>query len=335
MAQHKQFPVFGFKAIDGQPGVYEGIVAVFNNVDLVNDRIIPGAFEKSLRRWKDSGDLVPYVFSHLWDNIDAICGDVLEAEEWKPGDARLPEELKDLGGLWTKFKIDLEEEYGRKVDRRLAKRRVREFSFAYDTIVEKRAEDGANELIELDLIEIGSTLKGANPATQLLSMKSRLAGGIAKEFEIPQDKADAFVESALAATGEKAWVTLEGSYEDQIDRVRTSAKVWADAKFGRDLYWAGLEATYPDRAVIYAEFWDAEFSYYEVPYTVKKNEITWGEPKEVAIRGVLAAKAFRHHERYKSAVVTEAKPEEPSQAKAEEPRKRPLSLLVELEALEA
>jgi hypothetical protein len=37
---------------------------------------------------------------------------------------------------------------------------------------QRKASDGANELIEIDLYEIGPTLKGMNPATELRSVKA-------------------------------------------------------------------------------------------------------------------------------------------------------------------
>jgi hypothetical protein len=40
-----------------------------------------------------------------------------------------------------------------------------------DNPIARRAEDGATELIELDLYEVGPTLKGLNPATELHNVK--------------------------------------------------------------------------------------------------------------------------------------------------------------------
>lgn len=176
-------PVFGFKAIAeevaGAAGVFEAIVAVFNNVDRIGDRILPGAFAKSLEKWTASGDPIPVIFDHQWGNLDAHIGAVVEAKELPPGDAALPDELKELGGLFVKAELDVDEDFAARVWRKLNKRTLREFSFAYDTVEARSAEvDGETiyDLIELDVIEVGPTLKGMNPATALIGAKARANG---------------------------------------------------------------------------------------------------------------------------------------------------------------
>jgi HK97 family phage prohead protease len=99
------------------------------------------------------------VWSHQWDNLDAHVGHVLEAKEIDEG-------------LWIKGQLDLEEDYARRLFKKLKQRTIREFSFAYDTRDSREGEDGANELLALDLFEVGPTLKGANQATQLLGVKA-------------------------------------------------------------------------------------------------------------------------------------------------------------------
>jgi Caudovirus prohead serine protease len=70
-------------------------------------------------------------------------------------------------GLEVEYKLDIDTNpKAAQIFRLLKERRVTEHSFAYDVLDERRAEDGANELLELDLIEVGPALKGANPATR-------------------------------------------------------------------------------------------------------------------------------------------------------------------------
>lgn len=170
-------PIHGLKtlAVDAD-GTFEAVVAVFGNVDLGGDRIAPGAFTKSLARWDESGDPIPVIWSHQWDDPFNHIGEVTAARELYPGDDRLPEGIRDLGGLWVRGRLDMEEPKARQAWKLLKKRRTREFSFAYDVMPdgERRASDGVNDLVELDLIEVGPTLKGMNPATQLLDVKSAI-----------------------------------------------------------------------------------------------------------------------------------------------------------------
>jgi HK97 family phage prohead protease len=162
------------KAVDSSTREVEQIVSVFDNVDLTKDRVKPGAFTASLTRWAASGDPIPVIWSHMWDDPYAHVGFVIEAKELAAGDALLPPPIVDLGGLYTRYKVD-ETPFADQVFLLLKGRRVREASFAYDVIREKRNNDGTTDLLELDVIEVGPTLKGANPMTQLLAAK-KVAG---------------------------------------------------------------------------------------------------------------------------------------------------------------
>lgn len=150
-----------------EAGIFEAIVSVFGNVDSYGDRVMPGAFEKSLADWEASGDPIPVYWSHRMDDPDYNIGHVLEAKE-------TPE------GLWVKAQIDLEEgttSKSRQVYRLLKGRRVTQFSFAYDVEayrVVKGAddEDSVWELDQLKLYEVGPTPIGANQETELLSVKA-------------------------------------------------------------------------------------------------------------------------------------------------------------------
>jgi HK97 family phage prohead protease len=159
------------KSVDETNRTVEQIVSVFGNVDYGGDRVVAGAFKGSLERWTLSGDPIPAIWSHTWDDPFAHIGAVLEARELEPGNPALPTEIADLGGLYVKYRVD-DKPFAGQVFDLLKERRVREASFAYDVLKERRAADGANDLLELDLIEVGPTLKGMNPMTQLLSMKN-------------------------------------------------------------------------------------------------------------------------------------------------------------------
>lgn len=143
----------------GDEGIVEMYVSMFGNVDHVGDRVIKGAFAKSLEGFKSAGDPIPFIWNHDWDNPDSHIGKVLDAQETDEG-------------LKVTAQLDMGEAKAAKVFRLLKERRVREASFAYDVVRERKSDDGANELVELNLIECGPTTKGANSETRVLATKS-------------------------------------------------------------------------------------------------------------------------------------------------------------------
>lgn len=146
---------------EGDAGQFTALASVFGNVDLVGDRVMPGAFKRTLARWRKSGDPIPVIHSHDWDDPFSVIGSI------DAGDAK---ETKD--GLVVKGQLDLDNPKASQVYRLMKARLLKSFSFGYTVNEESIAEDGANEIHDLDLVEIGPTLKGANPEAQLQAVKS-------------------------------------------------------------------------------------------------------------------------------------------------------------------
>jgi len=162
----KSFPVdtIEVKAIASEEapnGEFTALVSVFGNTDLVGDRVMPGAFGKSLAAYAAAGKNLPIVWSHDWGNAESFIGKTLSAEETEAG-------LLIRGAFFDTPRAQT-------VRTLLAERVVNEFSFAYDIINEQKGADGINELLELNILEAGPTLKGANPATQLIAAKAAVA----------------------------------------------------------------------------------------------------------------------------------------------------------------
>jgi HK97 family phage prohead protease len=269
------------KAVNEDQGTVEKIVSVFGNVDLVNDRVKQGAFTGTLERWKASGDPIPVIFSHQWNNLDAHVGVVQDAKELAPGDPLLPDELKDFGGLWVREQYDMDQPFAKRLFDLQKQRRIKESSFAYDVLQEQRQKDGVNDLIELDLIEVGPTLKGANPDTALLAAKAMPAEMLA----------------AVKDIAAKAQVTLDGSYEQLHEQLDDAAADWARANVGGDIYVAGIEASYADHVIIYVEMWSDPWGggrYYRADYTIGADGPELGEPAEVVVTGVVQPKGLPH-----------------------------------------
>lgn len=160
--KYKNFPLVSLKAAADEPeGTFEAIVAVFNNVDRIGDKILPGAFKESLSEWEAKGRPIPVIFSHQWDNLDAHIGQVMAAKEVEEG-------------LYVKGQLDMDESFASRVWKKMQAGTLAEFSFAYEIIDAAQVKsdgDYIQELRKLDLLEVGPCLVGMNPDTQLLGVK--------------------------------------------------------------------------------------------------------------------------------------------------------------------
>lgn len=139
-------------------GEFVALAATYS-VDRAGDRIVPGAFAKSIERWQASGKSVPLHWNHQGEPEDIIGAiDPATMEETELG-------LKVAG------KVDLDgSEKGREAWRSM-KAGTMSLSFGYMVVAEKQADD-ANELHELDLFEISVVPGPANADTRFLSLKS-------------------------------------------------------------------------------------------------------------------------------------------------------------------
>lgn len=303
----KSYPIAGLKAIDTETGSFEAIVSVFGNVDLHGHRIDSHAFDASLERWKAAGDPIPVIFSHQWDDLSAYLGtiDPNNVRALQPGDPDLPPELAEYGGLFVAGNLDTTEPEGRKAAKLLKSRAVREFSFAYDVFDEAKADDGYLDLLELDILEIGPTLKGANPLTQLVSAKSQAAAEFEEAFAKVADvfnmkssevaelvaSVTAIVDGSESETAEtsdrtaklKAWVQYapEGTIESFLETVRVALIDEALSRFAANLYNVAVEGTYSDgRVLFYVELWDEPVgggTFYEATFSTEGDEIEVGD----------------------------------------------------------
>jgi phage head maturation protease len=175
--KHKSVPAQLAPAGDTDEGTFEAIVSVFNNKDLGGDIVMPGAFAKSLTVWSEAGDPIPIYWSHRMDSPEMNIGAVEEAKELFGGDPGIPdwanEHVKANGGLYVKGRLD-DFGMGKQVQHLMKTRRVKQFSFSYDVVRETKSKDnGATELHELWLHEVGPTPLGMNPLTELIAAKSQ------------------------------------------------------------------------------------------------------------------------------------------------------------------
>lgn len=215
----------------GDKGIVTAIVSVFNNVDLGGDRVMPGAFKRTIAEWQAKGDPVPVIWSHEWDQPESHVGYVD------------PSDLKEVdAGLQVEMQFDLDRPRAEQVFHLLKNRRVTQFSFGYFAKEFNDVEDpdlgSVRELTDIELFEVGPTLLGMNPATQLLEAASFFMRA-GKNGE-PNVKAEEALRQARELIDQ---VLLEIPAEDQKSNVLVETKaikvpeyVSANAKRGIAYY---------------------------------------------------------------------------------------------------
>lgn len=161
--ERKAFALSEIKASKDKPGQFEAVVAVFGNVDQGGDRIEKGAFARTL----EERGLPPIVWSHMWD-VPPI-GAVQEAKETDRG-------LEIKGSLYVDDHEVARQVYAamKGVDGN-GRSPLREFSFGYEvreSTEEKTDGEDVRVLKDLELFEVGPTLVGMNPETELLAVKA-------------------------------------------------------------------------------------------------------------------------------------------------------------------
>jgi len=192
MPNLKTLPARVKAADDGTSGVVEALVATYDT-DSSGDRIVPGAFTKTLDDWSASGQPIPFIWSHMHNDLDAYLGDVTEAKETDDG-------------LWVKAQLDMDDPKAAKAFRLIKGGRVRNYSFAYEV------EDGAPDektgdmlLRELKLYEVGPCLIGMNQQTRTL---------VTKRDQEPESETDSTKDSR--PQGEKAGRVLSAKNEADL-----------------------------------------------------------------------------------------------------------------------
>lgn len=155
------------EAPDGETkaGTVEAVVSVFGNVDSYGDRMVKGAFSRTLAEWQEKGDPIPFVWSHDWDNPESFIGSI------DPSSAQETDE-----GLVVRASIDLENPRARQALNLMRQRLVTQFSFGYivrdSEVVSDDQYGRVREIKDVHLIEAGPTLLGANTETRLVEAAS-------------------------------------------------------------------------------------------------------------------------------------------------------------------
>lgn len=148
-------------------GIVEAIVSVFGNVDSYKERVVKGAFKDSLK-----GAMPKCIWHHDWSRPIAT---VIEAKELAAGSTKLPDDLKDHGGLYVKLQFfkDIEDSWQSYL--KIKAGMIDEWSIGYRLVkYEIDEESGIWDLKEIELYEVSPVLVGANRMAGTLSVKQFL-----------------------------------------------------------------------------------------------------------------------------------------------------------------
>ncbi len=156
-----------------EDGLEEGQFLVYPSTftrepDSYGDVVAKGAFLDDIKAWAESGNVLPGLFGHRFDDPDYYVASAIEQGE-------------DDHGWFVKGEFDMESPKGPHVYRLVKSKRLTQLSFAFDVLEEGAVEleDGtkANELRKLKVYEFSFVPIGANQDTSVVAVKA-LADGI-------------------------------------------------------------------------------------------------------------------------------------------------------------
>lgn len=171
-------------------GTFTGYGSVFSVTDYGNDVVEPGAFEASIKAWKNSGRAVPALWQH---KTDEPIGTWTELSE-------------DDHGLLGKAELWLDESpYARIAHKGMQTKAITGLSIGYRVKRESfDRKNGVNRLHELELVEISVVTNPMNDFARVSAVKS--IDQILKEGRVPSlpEFEDFLCEAGFSRTQAKA-----------------------------------------------------------------------------------------------------------------------------------
>lgn len=193
-------------------GVFSAIAAAYS-VDRMGERIIPGAFEKTILAWQTSGKQVPLHWDHSGSAEDIIG--YIDPASMKETDE----------GLYVEGKLDIKTSDVAREAWRSMKNNAVALSFGYLPKTRK-GKDGVTELVEVDLFEVSIVPGPANPDTRILSLKSTLQAQAFEDVEAVQTFLDQkFPGHKISAVEDEATKSQEAKSAPQDPLVQEAWKL--------------------------------------------------------------------------------------------------------------
>ena len=152
---HHKSLALSIKTTGLDPGEFIGYASTFGNIDHDGDRVMPGAFTKSI----SDDSTIPILWEHVHADPRMQVGEVKSARE-------------TAQGLEIHARLDVDTEFGAAAYRSIKSRRVKSLSIGYSIRKSAKAADGANELVDLDLVEVSLVARPANGSAIITAVKS-------------------------------------------------------------------------------------------------------------------------------------------------------------------
>lgn len=264
-----EYKAFPFTAVltetaDAKPGQFSGKASPYGFVDLGNDKVMAGAFTKSL---SENGGVVPVCNAH--DQKDVIGLATVEDG---------PEGLMVKSG-----QLELELQSARDAHIRMKSGLVRGLSIGYRTIRAKKV-GGVRELHEVKLFEVSPVAFPMAPPAQITSVKSAF-GQIAEEMKTGALSSDSvrFLNEIFGTDEvkrlERVLETKDETLDEKLQAIRSAVSKAASAKIPNYGY---IHELYPDYAIICTFAPEKQNAYYQIDFQIGADGVaTVSEPIEV------------------------------------------------------
>jgi HK97 family phage prohead protease len=139
-------------------GEMVALASTFGDVDKHGDRVVRGAYSTDVAKVK-AGASLPLVWGHdVNGSPQNFVGEIHDADETDQG-------------LEVRARFDLDDPVARKAYRLVKQGAIDKLSIGYRVRRERRANDGVNELLDIELHEVSLVLSPANERARVLAIK--------------------------------------------------------------------------------------------------------------------------------------------------------------------
>lgn len=186
---------FEVKAVSDD-GSFSGYGSVFGVIDSYNERVMPGAFTRSIEQKGANG--VALLWQHRSDSPIGVYTEMRE----------------DTKGLYVEGKLALGTEKGREAYELMKMGWKAGMSIGFMPAESEKAEDGVREVRELDLWEVSIVTFPANAASMVEQVRAKIENG----DEPTKRDIERLLTRDAGLSRSKAAALLAGGYDTMIDQ---------------------------------------------------------------------------------------------------------------------